>query len=402
MNRETYGLYLHIPFCRRRCAYCDFFSTDGRGRRIPAYIRALVREIETIGPAGGRPEAATVYLGGGTPSLLHPGQVGSVLEAVRGSFRLDPDAEISIEANPGTLDAERLRGFRAAGVNRLSLGVQSLDDGELRLLGRIHTAADAERTCAAARRAGWENIGLDLIFGLPGQSPAAWERTLDRALALAPEHFSLYALTLERGTRLARAVRRGALPAPDEDAAAEMYERAGELLAAAGYRQYEISNWARDGASGAGARPARFPRFASRHNLGYWLNRPYLGFGAGAHGWAAGRRYANVRDLEKYIARNAAGRARRFPLGPAATRSAPLSREEEMRETMWLGLRLTEAGVEREAYRRRFAADYLEIFPKEIDSALRDGLLEGGEEGGLLRLTARGRLLGNRVFRLFV
>jgi oxygen-independent coproporphyrinogen-3 oxidase len=402
MNRETYGLYLHIPFCRRRCAYCDFFSTDGRGRRIPAYIRALVREIEAIGSAAGRPEAATVYFGGGTPSLLRPEQAGRILDAIRASFRLAADAEITIEANPGTLDVRRSGGFLTAGFNRLSLGVQSLDDGELRMLERIHTADEAERTFAAARRAGWANISLDLIFGLPGQRAETWERTLDRALALAPEHFSLYALTLERGTRLARAVRRGALPAPDDDEAAGMYERAGIKLAARGYRHYEISNWAGDSAAGAGARPARFPRFACRHNLRYWLNRPYLGFGAGAHGWAAGRRYANVCHLEKYLERMRAGRARRFPLGPAASRGSMVAREEEMRETMWLGLRLTEAGVDRESYRQRFDADYYRVFREEIDSALRDGLLEWGDGGGLVRLTGTGRLLGNRVFRLFV
>jgi oxygen-independent coproporphyrinogen III oxidase len=410
MNMEDYGIYLHIPFCRRRCAYCDFFSTEGQMRRIAGYVRALTFEIGQIGTDAGRPLGTSVFFGGGTPSLLAPNQAAAVLQAVRKSFRLTPDVEISLEANPGTLDAVRLEGFLEAGINRLSLGIQSLDDAELHLLGRIHTAEDAERTYADARRAGFYNISLDLIFGLPGQTPAAWERTLDRALDLAPEHFSLYALTLERGTPLARAVRRGALPAPDDDAAAEMYECAERKLAAAGYRQYEISNWARDRAAaspaapdaGCEARPARFPRYACRHNLRYWLNRPYLGFGAGAHGCAAGKRYANVCSVEKYIARMRAGRARRFPLGPAATRTTKRTRDGEMRETMWLGLRLTEAGVDRESYRRRFEADYGDVFRTEIESAVRDGLLEWGERGEFIRLTERGRLLGNRVFRLFV
>ncbi len=410
MRTEDYGLYLHIPFCLRRCGYCDFFSTEGKRRWIPGYARALIREIELTGMAGKNPPAGSVFFGGGTPSLMHPKMISTILGQIRDSFRLVPDAEITLEANPGTLDRGRLEGFRDAGVNRLSLGVQSMEDEELRLLGRIHTSADSRRTLAEARRAGWTDISLDLIYGLPGQTAGAWERTLDRALELAPEHLSLYALTLERGTNLARAVRRGALPAQDEDAAAEMYERAESKLDAAGYRHYEISNWARDLAAGeelapqAGCevRKARFPKYACRHNLRYWLNLPYLGFGAGAHGCAAGRRYANIRSVEKFIERMREGRHRRFPLTPAAARSMLRTREQELRETMWLGLRLTEAGVVREDFRRTFGEDYYDRFRKEIDSALKDNLLSWVDGQKAVRLTAQGRLLGNRVFRLFV
>ncbi|MGB7539989.1 MAG: radical SAM family heme chaperone HemW [Anaerolineales bacterium] len=407
MNAEPYGVYLHIPFCLRRCGYCDFFSTEGMGKRIPAYIRALTREIESAGGAGGTPFVDSVFFGGGTPSLLAPRSAGRLLDGIRKSFRLDPEAEITLEANPGTVDRDRLKAFHGTGINRLSLGVQSADDGELRMLGRVHLYAEAERTYRDARRAGFADINLDFIFGLPGQSVTSWTRTLGRALALAPEHLSLYALTLERGTELARAVRRGALPAPDADAAADMYERAEEMLAAAGYRHYEISNWARDAATvpdpGRGNRLAAFfPAYACRQNLRYWLNRPYLGFGAGAHGCAAGKRYANICSVEKYIERMRTGNARRFPLTPAASRSANQTREEELRETMWLGLRLTEAGVDREAYRIRFGEDYYDRFRKEIDSSIAGGLLEWTRNGEALRLTPRGRLLGNQVFQLFV
>jgi oxygen-independent coproporphyrinogen-3 oxidase len=402
-----YGLYLHVPFCVRRCAYCDFFSSGGKQRGIPSYARALVGELETVGEAGDSPPVGSVYFGGGTPSLLTPAQIGSILDAVRGSFRLASDAEISLEANPGTLDEKRLSGWLEAGVNRLSLGIQSLNDDELRLLGRIHAAEEAVRTCADARRAGYSNINLDLIFGLPGQTAADWERTIDRALEIAPEHFSLYCLSLERGTDLARAVRRGVLPAPDDDEAAGMYDLGEEKLAAMGYRHYEISNWAKDNppdtsVSGDGGRAGAFPEFACRHNLRYWRNLPYLGFGAGAHGCAGGRRYANVRSVEKYAGRIREGRKRRFPLSSAAARSMIRSREEEMRETMWLGLRLTESGVDREEFRRRFGEDCGERFQKEIQSAVRSGLLEWTEENTSIRLTRRGRLLGNRVFLLFV
>jgi oxygen-independent coproporphyrinogen-3 oxidase len=407
---DDYGLYLHIPFCLRRCSYCDFFSTAGKRRFLSAHARALGREIEIAGEAGERPAAGSVFLGGGTPSLLDPGQVEAIVAGIRHAFRLDPEAEITIEANPGTVDRVRLSEYRKAGVNRLSLGVQSADDGELRMLGRIHTFADVVQACRDARRAGFDNLSLDLIFGLPGQGLLTWERTLERSLALAPEHLSLYALTLERGTELARAVRRGALHAPDQDTAAEMYGLAEEKLAAAGYRHYEISNWARDGSLGGGPVAegpggivvSAFPRYACRHNLRYWLNLPYLGFGAGAHGCATGKRYANIRSIEKYIQRMRDGRPRRFPLTPACSRSTFRSSEEEMRETMWLGLRLTEAGVNRRAYRRRFGEDYSERFRGEIESAVKDGLLEWTAGDAAVRLTPRGRLLGNRVFQLFV
>ncbi len=405
MTAIDYGLYLHIPFCLRRCGYCDFFSTEGMRKRIPAYVRALIREVETAGGAGGNPPVDTVFFGGGTPSLLDPRQAAMVLDGVRKSFRLDPQAEITFEANPGTVDRDRLKAFRETGINRLSLGVQSADDGELRLLGRIHTYAEAERTFRDARGAGFDNINLDFIFGLPGQSPAVWSKTLERALPLAPEHLSLYALTLERGTELARAVRRGGLPAPDEDAAADMYEAAEQMLAAAGYRHYEISNWAREGgtdAGPAGRRAAMFPEFACRHNLRYWLNQPYLGFGAGAHGCAAGKRYSDICSVEKFIDRMRNGRPRRFPLTPAVSRSVSRIREAELRETMWLGLRLTEAGVDRAAFQNRFGEDYYDLFRKEIDSSIAGGLLEWVWNGEAVRLTPRGRLLGNRVFQLFV
>ena len=410
MLTDDFGLYFHIPFCQRRCGYCDFFSTEGKQKLLPDYMRTLIREVKMIGAAGERPRAGSVFLGGGTPSLIDPRQIANLMQEVRRAFRLSPDAEISLEANPGTVDFDRLALYRKAGINRLSLGVQSADDCELRMLERIHTFSGAERAFHDARRTGFTNVSLDLIYGLPGQTVPMWERTLDRVLSLSPNHLSLYALTLERGTRLARAVRRGGLPAPEEDAAADMYELAEEKLAEAGYRHYEISNWAKDGdgkteseingSTVAGI--SRFPKFACNHNLRYWLNLPYLGLGAGAHGCAANRRYANVYSVEKYIERMGTGRTRRFPLSPATTRSHIRAREGEIRETMWLGLRLTEAGVDREEYRRRFGEDYYDRFKKEIDSSLTGGLVEWTGEQEALRLTPRGRLLGNRVFQLFV
>jgi oxygen-independent coproporphyrinogen-3 oxidase len=399
VNPSGFAMYLHIPFCDRRCRYCDFFSTAGMHRHLPAYVSALAREVRFVGQTGDTPRIVSVYFGGGTPSLLSPAQVERILHAAGGSYAMPDTGEITLEVNPGTVDRGKLAGYHAAGINRLSLGMQSADESELHLLGRIHSDAETGRAYDDARRAGFDNISLDLIFGLPGQSPAAWRKTLRRAADLAPEHLSLYALTLERGTELARKVRKGALPSPDEDRSADMYELAEEQLAAAGYRHYEISSWARDGAP---AGDGRFPKFASRHNLQYWLNLPYLGLGAGAHGCADGRRYANIRSVGQYIARMRCDSTRRFPLTPAATRSRIRSREEEMHETMWLGLRLTEAGVDRPDFQARFGEDLQHLFGQQIEESIADGLLEWSPNGACLRLTGRGRLLGNRVFSKFV
>jgi oxygen-independent coproporphyrinogen III oxidase len=393
-----YGVYLHFPFCLRRCRYCDFFSTEGKTSLIEPYLHALGKEIATTGQAGGNPSVESMYFGGGTPSLLSPRRMDFLLKALRRAFALDPQAEISMEANPRTVDFAKLAAYRVAGINRLSLGMQSGIDEELKMLGRIHQSADTLKVFTDARRAGFENISLDLIFGLPGQTLAAWEQSLNFTLSLAPDHLSLYALTLERGTELARQVRCGNLPVPDEDAAAEMYELASDRLAGAGYLQYEISNWARPGVADSGD---TFPRFACRHNLRYWQNQPYLGLGAGAHGCAKGRRYANIRSVEKYIQRMESARSRRFPLTAAAVTSRRRSREADMRETMWLGLRLTHAGVSRRDFQSRFSEDFQDAFRPAVEESIAEGLLVWDGEDRL-RLTARGRLLGNRVFSRFV
>lgn len=274
------AIYIHIPFCRRRCAYCDFASTAGLEALIPAYVDALAREIA----AQDRATVPTIYLGGGTPSLLTPAQVQAILDACRAAFDVDPAAEITMEANPGTVDAAYLPALRAAGVNRLSLGVQSFADGELALLGRIHTAAQAVAAYDNARAAGFANVSLDLVYGLPGQTLADWSRSLDRAVALCPDHLSLYALEVHGDTPLGRRIAAGDLPAPDDDLAADMYELAEDRLAVAGFMHYELSNWA----TGNDA--------ACRHNLTYWRNEPYRGLGAAAHSWIDGERRWNVVD----------------------------------------------------------------------------------------------------------
>jgi oxygen-independent coproporphyrinogen-3 oxidase len=374
---DAIGLYVHIPFCRNKCAYCDFNSYAGLEDLFDDYTAALAREMEQARPARVR----TMYIGGGTPTVLPLLHLAQIVDAARRAFAVDRDAEISIEANPGTVDAGTLAGLRALGINRLSLGVQSLDDAELRLLGRIHTAAEAVEACQAARQAGFTNLNLDLIYGLPGQTSAAWQATLERALVLRPDHLSLYALGVEEGTPLAAAIAQGALPAPDPDLAAEMYEWAEDRLSAAGYLHYEISNWARG------------PAFRCRHNLTYWRNGPTLGIGAGAHSWLGGRRWANVAHPAEYTSWLLGGGccvAAEEEIGPAL----------EVGETMMMGLRLLDEGVPFARFRERFGEDLRQRFGGELAELAALGLIVTDDRR--IRLSRHGRLLGNQVFLRFL
>jgi oxygen-independent coproporphyrinogen-3 oxidase len=389
-------LYVHIPFCAVRCPYCDFntYAPKERGQvgleaLFEPYTAALVTEIRRAGEARGRPPAHTVFIGGGTPTVLPPELLARILDACRKAFDLAPEAEITSEANPGTVDQARFAALRAMGVNRLSMGVQSFDDAELRWLGRIHTAAEAEAAFAAARGAGFENINLDFIFGLPRQSPATWEATLTRAIGLGPEHLSLYSLTIEHDTPLADQVRRGLTPAPDDDLAADLYLAACDTLAAGGYEQYEISNWARPISSHQ--LPAS--SFQCRHNLVYWRREPYLGFGAGAHSFEGEQRWWNVRSVPQYIGQISAGRS------PEAG-SETIDHRLAMGETMMLGLRLTIEGVPDTRFRERYGVGLDEVFGQEIRRLITKGLLE--QPPDRVRLTPRGRLLGNQVFAEFL
>jgi oxygen-independent coproporphyrinogen-3 oxidase len=374
---EPVGLYVHIPFCRCKCAYCDFNSYAGLDALFEEYAQAVLREIALYG----RRSVRTLYIGGGTPTALPLQNLGQILEAVFSDMRVAAGAEISIEANPGTVDVRALVALRERGVHRLSLGVQSFDEGELRLLGRIHSAAEAVTAFEAARSAGYDNVNLDLIYGLPTQSLASWQVTLAQALALKPEHLSLYALSVEEGTSLAADIERGLLPEPDPDLAARMYEHAEDALKAAGYFHYEISNW------------CRAAHLQCQHNLGYWRNEPYLGIGAGAHSWSGGRRWANVAAPGEYVNRQLAGER---AVGLDEVIELPL----EMGETMMMGLRLVQEGVEFERFRDRFGLDLRQRFGDELVELQELGLLQ--EDRERIRLTRRGRLLGNQVFLRFL
>jgi oxygen-independent coproporphyrinogen-3 oxidase len=341
------------------------------------YAEAVVREMEG---AGGLP-IGTVYFGGGTPSVLPPLLLERIVEGVRRSFDTSAVCEMSIEANPGTVDGAALAGLVRMGFTRLSLGVQSFFPGELALLGRIHSAAQAEEAVREARRAGFGQVSLDLMYGLPGQSAAGWQASLEAALALRPDHLSLYALSVEEGTPLAEAVAAGRVEEPDADVAADLYEQAERLLEAEGWWHYEISNWARSEAE------------VCRHNLVYWRNEPYVGLGAGAHSWGGGRRWANGGSPAAYIERVMAG-------GSPVEFEEEIPEELEVGETMMLGLRLVQEGVEEARFRARFGAGLRERFGGEIDDLVARGLLAADERG--IRLSERGRLLGNQVFLRFL
>ncbi len=382
------ALYLHIPFCKTRCTYCAFNTYTGQDRLIEPYMRALAREVRLAAGDERRP-AHTIYFGGGTPSLVPPALIEYVIRACGAAFDLAADAEITVEANPATVGLGALRALRAAGVNRLSVGMQSAHASELALFARGHTVDDVRETVALARRAGFGNVSLDLIYGNPGQSLAMWQATLDAALALEPEHLSMYSLGIEDGTPMQRWVQRGQVEAPDPDLAAEMFEWGSDRLARAGYVQYEISNWAR-------------PGFECAHNLQYWRDLPYLGLGAGAHGYAAGRRYATVLHPATYIAR-IEGQAGPLPFPETAAwdESEIIGPDDELTEIMILGLRLTQDGVSGQAFRARTGRDLWATYGPTIARLTEAGLLERvGTDG--VRLTPRGRLLGNQVFAAFV
>jgi oxygen-independent coproporphyrinogen-3 oxidase len=400
--------YLHIPFCQTRCAYCDFNTYAGLDDTMPAYVEALAAEINGVGLSSTASEMAgpgspfsaplvhSIYFGGGTPSLLSTRQVGHILAAVRRAFRLAAEPEITLEANPGTVGLGYLEGLREAGVNRLSLGAQSSRPSDLRLLERAHSFPDVIHAVRAARLAGFTNLNLDLMFGLPYQSLAAWRESLSRILDLDPDHVSLYPLSLEFGTPMHAWVERGLLPGPDPDLTADMYGWACEVLKDAGFVHYEISNWARRITPSNGGRPDT----ACLHNLQYWRNLPYLGFGAGAHGFAAGRRYANVRSPRAYIRRISQGIDFDFPVSPAGVEEREIPSPSEMNETIMLGLRLLEEGVVESSFASRFGVEVGEAFRAPMERLQRDGLIRRGD--GRVRLTERAYFIANQVFCMFV
>jgi len=392
---QSHGIYIHIPFCVRRCRYCDFATYAGMQHLIPAYVDALCREIALVGKsAGSKVPIGTIYFGGGTPSLLTIAQFEKILYTVNDCFDGKDVSEITVEANPGTVNEAYLSGLFRLGVNRLSLGAQSALPAELELLDRIHTVVEIGQAFEHARRAGFENINLDFIYGLPRQTTMDWQTSLDLACALHPEHLSCYALTLEEETPMAKMIAEGKLPPPDDDQAADCYDMAMDQLETAGYRQYEISNW-------AVTRDKRL--LACRHNLQYWHNDPYLGFGVGAHGYSNSLRTANGTTIPEYLAKMNSDKPELFPCSPATETRLAIDDETRCQEAMMVGLRLTKEGIARSHYINNNHIDYYVKYKKQVDQLIKQGLLEWAEqEHERIRLTRRGRLLGNQVFMQFV
>jgi oxygen-independent coproporphyrinogen-3 oxidase len=393
------GLYVHIPFCRSKCLYCDFNSYAGAYRHIPSYLSALSQEAHLWSPLLANHDVSTLYVGGGTPTLLNSRQLARLIHTLHDCFTVSHRAEITVEANPESTSKPLLDSLRDIGVNRLSIGVQSFSDTELKMLGRPHSADEARQAFGIAREAGFENVNIDLIYGLPRQTLQQWHITIEQAINLHPEHLSLYSLTLEPKTPLAQMIAHGLIPAPDPDLAADMYQLAEAALGDAGYHHYEISNWA-------------IPGRECRHNVKYWKNRTYIGIGAGAHSHFNACRFANVTSPDEYTRRV---RQHEFKLTNGlpeevtaaqpwitlATGGWPVTAFESlapatiMADTLILGLRLVD-GLDIRALPSYLNESIEAACGDEISRLVADGLLE--KKGSIIRLSAKGRLLSNEVF----
>ncbi len=382
------SIYIHIPFCVKKCLYCDFLSRPACDGEMESYVNLLLREIKEQSVFYGDHRVVSIFLGGGTPSLLPARDAGRILEQVRDGFSVAEDAETTIECNPGTVTAEKLADYITHGINRLSIGLQSTDDEELARIGRIHDYGSFLETYSLARAAGFDNINIDLMAGLPGQGMASYRRTLERVVALSPEHISAYSLILEEGTPLY--VNQNAYRFPDEDEDREMYELTGTVLGEAGFHRYEISNYAREGRE-------------CRHNKVYWRRGDYVGFGLGASSMVGNVRWKNP-DAQADYAACVKEEIQSEPFAKMLRQTGrcevqPLTLQEQMEEFMFLGLRLTE-GVDLGEFRQYFAKSADEIYGKQIGMFEKQGLME--RAGERLRLTPRGIDVSNAVFAAFL
>lgn len=392
---QPISIYFHIPFCIKKCGYCDFNSYAGKERLIPLYVDCLIKEMRSvIKNFHNKHDVQTVFFGGGTPSLLSVDNFKKIFDTLGSLFNVNPDSEISLEVNPGTVDLTYLRKLKSIGFNRISFGVQSTNVKELQMLGRIHSKEEIFRSWESARIAGFSNLNIDLIYGLPDQTIDNWKSNILDILNLVPEHISLYALSIEKNTRFGSRAKTGLIKIPDPDLAAEMYEWSSDTLEKADFRQYEISNWSKKG-------------FECRHNLQIWRNLNYIGFGAGAHGFIKNIRLANAQKIGDYIKRinnyafsdHEIG-IENISLSPANVSRIPISRFENMQETLMLGLRLINEGVSNKDFHKRFEVDLMDIFRTEILELTELELLDWDEKK--LKLTSKGRLLSNQVFMRFV
>ena len=377
MRREL-ELYIHIPFCVKKCAYCDFLSGPASNQQIEEYVQALIEEIRYYKEFAKNYEVSTVFWGGGTPSLLTGEQMKALMETLGQTFFIRQNAEITMEANPGTVTVEKLLACQKAGINRISFGLQSVNNEELKMLGRIHTYEEFLESYEAARKAGFQNINVDLISAIPKQTVSSWEQTLQTIISLQPEHISAYSLIVEEGTPFAKLYGEGCelehlLPTEEDER--RMYERTEELLREAGYHRYEISNYAKEG-------------YECQHNLGYWERKEYLGLGLGASSLIEETRFHNTDEMEEYL---------RDASNPILLRRGQekLDRQEQMEEFVFLGLRKIR-GIQEEKFAEMFGEDIWDCYGKNLERVIKEGLLE--REEGVLRLTRKGIDVSNYVF----
>ncbi len=383
------GLYIHIPFCIKKCNYCDFLSIGGMCEKEHAlYIDALSAELEYHADKGVLLDS--VYIGGGTPSLLEPDLIALILLKVRDCFNLDEGAEITIEANPGLLDFHRLKAYRELGINRLSIGAQSLNDTLLDFMGRVHNSDTFINNFLLARESGFENISIDLIFAIPGQHFGLWMDSLNKVISLNPEHISFYSLQIEAGTPFFRLWENGIMKSVEEEVDRRMYHEAVNRLEDSGYHHYEISNAAR-------------PGYESRHNLKYWSMDEYLGIGLGAHSYINGMRFSNETDFEKYLSISSEMSEKRTPSGdnPWVAWRHENTRKDDISEFLFTGLRKID-GISPLVFQQKFGVPLIEVYEESISKHRKSGLLEINKEADRLRLTAKGLDLFNQVLVDFV
>ena len=369
---DKLGIYIHIPFCRSKCDYCDFYSLAGREDRMDQYQKALLSHIRETAPLAQDFPVDTIYIGGGTPSYYGAKRLKELLGVVHKLYKVEKDAEVTVECNPDSVDVKALKILRKAGVNRLSMGMQSANAYELERIHRIHTPQQVNEAATAARKAGFTNLSLDLIYGLPGQTMDSWKATVEHALSLIPQHLSCYGLKVEEGTPLAARVAEGEV-LPDDDQQADLYLWTVGRLERAGYPQYEISNFAK-------------PGFASRHNLRYWLTQPYIGFGPGAHSDFGGRRYSFVRDLNAYIQGVLQG-------GDIIDESEIIPKRERCGEYLMLRLR-TVQGINEQEYRSTYFMDFAPLQAR-LEQFRAQGWVE--QTDGRWHFTPKGFLLSNQL-----
>ncbi|MCP5097350.1 MAG: radical SAM family heme chaperone HemW [Chloroflexi bacterium] len=385
-HQDRLSLYLHIPFCRHRCSYCDFNTYTSLGDLQESYTQALIHEIHQVAPE--TPQTVhTIFFGGGTPSLMTAVQIHNILHTIRNRFNLADDAEVTMEANPGTVSLDYLTAVHQSGVNRISFGVQSVIPSELALLEREHDFETVIDAVAMARMAGIDNFNLDLIYGVPGQTLTSWDESVHTVLQLKPHHLSLYCLTIEPGTPMNRWLQNGRFAPPDPDLAADQYELAGDILAEKGFEQYEISNWS-------------LPNRECEHNLTYWRNGDYLGLGAGAHGQANGVRYHVVKQPRVYIRRLQTGTPKQYPLSTAVAGYHKLDAQEAMSNTIITQLRLLQEGLDLDAFAIQFGQTLDDAYNGTMSQLIEWGLLKI-EENKLL-LTKNGRFISNQVFHRLI